>query len=250
MMTPKNEIKTVGITGAAGNIGTILRTGLASKYNLKLYDVKEINPPIVGEFIQIDFSEQKDITNIFNGLDVLIHLAGDPRPNAPAYLTYKNNFVATSYVFEEALRAKVKKLVYASSGFYHESSMIEALQGHLGYPITLDMPPTPDCLYAESKLFGEKVGLHLANLGLQFVALRIGWSVPEDDPRPYDSPYMRAMFCSNRDLLQAFEKAIEIDKDYLIAFAISNNDKKIIDLEETQTSLGFFPQDNASDYFK
>jgi len=248
-MTPTDKIKTIGITGAAGILGTTLRKQLASKYTLKLYDVKEINSPLEGEFIQIDLSEQKAINGIFNGLDALIHLAGDPRPNAPTHLTYKNNFVATSYVFEEALRAGIKKVVYASSVFYHEFSIVDALQGALGYPITLDMPPTPGCLYAESKLFGEKVGLHLANLGVQFVALRIGWSVPENDPNSYDSPYMRAMFCSQRDLCQAFEKAIEIDNDYLVAFVISDNDHKIVDLEETKNSLDFHPQDNASDYF-
>ena len=72
---------------------------------------------------------------------------------------------------------------------------------------------------------------------MSFIGLRIGWTVPVDTPVPYDSPYMRAMFCSKRDLLQAFEKAIEVNSSYLIGFAISNNDDRVFDLEETKQKL-------------
>ena len=245
----RNKIEKVGITGASGNIGTTLRNGLAREYELTLYDVVEIKQPYKGKFLKVDFARKEELDGIFNGLDALIHLAGDPRPNAPRQVTLKNNFAATSYVFEEARRAGVKKIIYASSNFYHQGSIMQALQETSEHLITLDMPPTPNSLYADSKIFGENVGRHLSHLGIQFVALRIGWTVPEDDPALYGGDYMRAVFCSQRDLVQAFDKALQLNTDYLAAFAVSDNSRNVFDLTETKEKLGFYPQDNAENYF-
>jgi nucleoside-diphosphate-sugar epimerase len=182
-------------------------------------------------------------------LDALIHLAGNPHPNAPRAVTYRNNFLATSLIFEEARAAGVKKIVYASSNFYHEAAIQQVLHGQSEGLITLDMPPSPICLYGESKVYGESLGRHLSYLGMQFVALRIGWTVPEDDPSIYGGPYMRAVFCSKRDLVQAFDKALGVQTGFLAAFATSNNTHNVFDLEQTRKTLGFAPQDNAENYF-
>ena len=248
-MQAQNRSSTVGITGAAGNIGTTLRKGLSGQYRLRLYDIREVRHTDEEEWIKVDSANPKELEGVFNGLDALIHLAGDPRPNAPSESTLRNNFRATSYVFEEARRAGVKKIVFASSNFYHEGSIGTALRGRSKQLITLGMQPTPDCLYGQSKVFGENVGLHLSYLGVQFVALRIGWTVPEDNPRLYGGDYMRAMFCSKRDLVQAFVRAVEVDASFLTAFVISDNGRKVFDLRETKEKLGFSPQDDAERYF-
>ena len=245
----ENQIIKVGITGASGVVGTALTGGLSEKYNLMLYDVKKTKQPHKEKFIEVDFAQKERLSGIFEGLDALIHLAGDPRPNAPSQLTLRNNFIATSYVFEEAKRAGIKKIVFASSNFYHQGSVTDALKGKLKQPITLDTPPTPLCLYAKSKVFAETVGLHLSHLGIQFVALRIGWTIVEDNPSFYTSDYMRAVFCSKRDLVQAFDKALQIDISFLAAFAVSDNTRGIFDLAETKKKLGFYPEDNAENYF-
>ena len=52
--------KKVGITGAAGNIGTTLQRGLSEKYNLTLYDIKEIKEP-KGKFVEVDLTQKKQI---------------------------------------------------------------------------------------------------------------------------------------------------------------------------------------------
>jgi nucleoside-diphosphate-sugar epimerase len=201
-----------------------------------------------GRFVKVDFADQKQVRGVFDGLDALIHLAGDPRPNAPRSSTMRNNFAAATFAFEEARLAGIKKIVYASSNFYHEGAIGEALEGRSRRLITLDMPPTPLSLYGESKVFGEMVGRHLAYLGMQFVALRIGWTVPQDNPALYGGDYMRAVFCSKRDLVQAVTRALEVETDFMAAFVVSNNTKAVFDLTETRKKLGFNPQDNAEDY--
>ena len=60
---------------------------------------------------------------------------------------------------------------------------------------------------------------------------------------------MKAVFCSKRDLAQAFEKALNTDRNFTAAFAVSNNDDNVFDLSETRRILGFNPQDNSAEYF-
>ncbi|MDD2853527.1 MAG: NAD(P)-dependent oxidoreductase [Desulfuromonadaceae bacterium] len=242
-------MKTVGITGAAGNVGTTLQKGLRGSHILKLFDINGGSSPTGGEIVSVDTGERDQLAGLFSGLDVLIHLAGNPRPNAPKASTIRNNFVSTSYVFEEARAAGAKKIIFASSNFYHEGDIGNLLHARdKRRLITLDAPPTPQCLYGESKVFGETVGRHLSHLGVQFIALRIGWTVPEDNPQLYDGAYMRAVFCSHRDLVQAFSKAIDVETDFMTAFAVSNNSSAVFDLEATRNRLGFNPQDDADNF--
>jgi len=247
-MAKTHSIHTVGITGAAGNIGQTLQKGLCDKYALSLFDIRQTSLVPDAPFRKVDFAERGQLNGIFNKLDALIHLAGNPRPDAPAHDTYRNNFQATSFVFDEAQRAGIKKIVYASSNFYHEAAIQEALASRARGRITLDMAPSPICLYGESKVFGESLGRHLAYLGMQFVALRIGWTVPQDNPALYGGDYMRAVFCSKRDLVQAFDKALQVETDFMAAFATSNNTRNVFDLSETRKKLGFAPQDNSENY--
>jgi nucleoside-diphosphate-sugar epimerase len=245
----KQSLKKVGITGAAGNIGTTLTAGLCNSYDLTLYDINNIRQAPKDKFVKVDFAEKEKLQGIFDGLDALIHLAGNPHPNAPASNTYRNNFLALSCVFEEARRAGVKKIVFASSNFYHETAISVAIRNNEWNSIALDQPPTPFSLYGISKVYGENLGRHLSYFGMQFVALRIGWTIPEDNPALYGGAYMRAVFCSKRDLVTAFTKAVEIETDFLAAFAVSNNTRGVFDLAETKKKLGFSPQDNAENYF-
>jgi len=244
----ENKMK-LGITGAGGNLGTTLVSGLRDKYDLKLFDLRAPANSQQFEFTQVDFAEPDQVQGVFAGLDALIHLAGNPSPSARRTDTQRNNFVATSFVFEEARAAGVKKIVFASSNFYHQKDIVGALRSAGNTLIPLEAYATPDCPYAESKVYGENLGFHYANLGIPFVALRIGWSVPEDTPVPYDGAYMRAMFCSKRDLLQAFDKALESEEEFMAAFAISDNSGKVFDLTETKRKLGFYPQDNSANYY-
>ena len=238
----------VGITGAAGVLGTVLRKGLRSKYELHSFDVKNIEEGSEDNFKRCDFADENEINGIFDGLDAVLHLAGDPRPDAPVELTKRNNFKTTSLIFEEARKSGVKKIVFASSNFYHQGDIRAALQGRLGRKITLDMMPTPECMYAMSKVYGESLGLHYSNFGIKFAGIRIGWTIREDNPSYYGGIYMASMFCSHRDLVQAFDKAIECDEDFVTAFAISNNDARVFDLAETREKLGFEPLDNSAKY--
>lgn len=238
----------VGITGAGGNVGSTLTYGLKDHFDLTLFDLKPIADP-EASFVQLDCAESAQVRGQFDGLDALIHLAANPWPSAAPQETLRNNFEATTYVFDEAQRAGVKKIVFASSNFYHEGALGDLLRGRRKDLIRLDEFPTPQSYYAQSKVYAESLGRHLSYLGVQFVALRIGWTVPADTPVLQNSPYMRGVFVSHRDLIQAMTKALLVSTSFLPAFCVSNNSEPVFDLAETRSSLGFEPQDDASSYF-
>jgi NAD+ dependent glucose-6-phosphate dehydrogenase len=249
MNSPNLKKKKVGITGAAGNVGTTLQKGLSQDYNLSLFDITQIKVSSPHSSMILDCADRDSLKGAFNGLDALIHLAGNPHPDAPAHLTLRNNFQATSYCFQEAVAAGVKRIVFASSNFYHQADITSFLNGQMRKRITLDRHPTPQSLYGDSKVYGENLGRHLSYFGMKFVALRIGWTVPQDNPALYGGSYMQGVFCSKRDLVSAFIKALEVETNFLAAFAVSNNTNGVFDLAETKRLLGFSPQDNAEDYF-
>lgn len=241
-------IKKIGITGAAGVIGRTLVEHLGKMYDLVLFDKEECSNCTHG-VITLDITKSKaKLVKEFKGLDALIHLAGNPNPNAPLKSIKENNFLGTSLTFEAAREAGVKKIVFASSNFYHQGDIQDALSGE-GCVIFIHDNPTPLCAYGRSKVFGEQLGIHMSHMGISFTALRIGWTVTEDTPVPYNSDYMRAMFCSKRDLVQAFHKAIHTTDPFSVAFAISDNDDKVFDMTSSRTSIGYKPVDNSANYF-
>jgi hypothetical protein len=60
---------------------------------------------------------------------------------------------------------------------------------------------------------------------------------------------VRAIFLSRRDCIEVFTRALEVDRDFVLAYAISNNGRRIFDLRETNENIGFYPQDDAEEYF-
>ena len=257
----------VGITGAAGHIGTTLREELSQDYALRLYDKKKIPPAhdTTAQSMAVDLGLKEQVQGLFDGLDALIHLAAVAHPRALWDQVLKDNIVMTHNVFEECRRAGVQRIVFAST--HHvlhghtmgtEPDTLDAAFYREGKPLlTLNTPPAPDSLYGVSKLFGEDLGRYNARrFGLRFVALRIGWTIREDDPSlkrgtPAED-YMRAMFLSKRDCVAAFRRSLEVDMapgEIILAFAISNNSRRVFDLEETRKKLGFNPVDNAEGYF-
>ncbi len=254
LTSAKMAIRTVGITGANGTIGSVLRSGLADNYEIRSFTLEPADFPCTVA----DLAHDNEVRGLFNGLDAVIHLAADPSPSAPWESVRENNIEATFQVFEECRRVEVQRLVLATTNHtQHGNSLLttpETLDPSYGERMAVTDPPNPDSLYAISKLFGEHLGkLYSEQHRLSFVGLRIGWIVAEDDPTTKADTkaeaYMRAMFLSHRDCLQAFTRALEVEARFLLAYAISDNERRVFDLQATREQLGFWPRDNAETYF-
>ena len=244
----------IGITGAEGTIGSVLRKGLSKKYNIISFTLQTQD----FESVQVDLSNNNEIKGKFEGLDALIHLAADPRPEASWQSVKKNNIEATFNVYNEVKNAGVKKIIFASTNHtQHGDTLLttpETLDLKKNKILSLENNTNPDSLYAVSKLFGEDLGKYFSEQHkIKFIGLRIGWIVKGDDPTIMcgtpSEDYLRSMYLSHRDCIQVFERALESSRNYLIAYAISNNSRKVFDLKETSRTLNFYPEDDSENYF-
>ncbi len=244
----------VGITGAEGRIGGFLRDGLDKKYEITSFSLT----PQSFDSKVVNIADAEAMTGVFSGLDAIVHLAGDPSPSGSWESMLNNNIIGTFNVLEEARRAGVKKVVFASTNHtQHGETMTDS-------PNELDMSKrvmlrlgdyfNPSSIYGASKATGEIFGrLFARHHGVQFVAMRIGAIGDDDTPLRTgsdSSDYVRAMFLSRRDLISAFEKALDIDREFTLAYVVSNNGRRIFDLRETSEVLGFYPQDDAETFFQ
>ena len=253
-------IKKVGITGAAGHIGLDLAAGLADKYELTLfYHNAKPDTSLKLKMVQADLSDEKQVTGIFQGLDAVIHLAAASSSLADWESVLQQNIITTYNVFEEARRAGVSKIVFASTNHTQHAYTIltNTLNEDLSYVkkhglIKLSDPPAPDSLYGVSKLFGEDLGRYYSRFfGIKVVSLRIGWAdtqkmkdwiISAEEPV---KDHVRVMFLSTRDLVDVMDKALQTDMNYLVAYAVSDNKPAVFDLTETRKKLGFNPKDNC-----
>lgn len=237
---PSRRKKRVLITGAAGRIGSSLAEHLKDRYDLRVHYHRTIpeHPPVADQVIA-DVSVYEQIAPALEGMDAVVHMAGDPSPRASWESVRARNIDGTYNVFEAARLAGVKKIVFASTN--HVMGMYDRDQQ---WPIYSSQPVRPDSLYGVSKAFGEALGRHYYDrFGISVICLRIGWFLPE--PRDEIS---RWMWLSPRDCAQVTWRAIESDVGFGIFYAISANSRRHWDITDTIEKLGYRPEDDAEQY--
>lgn len=234
--------RTVLITGAAGNIGTKLRAHFSGLgWTLRLLDINAGNDPAVQA---ADLAEWNDWVARFAGVDTVIHLAGDPSPQASWASVQRLNIDLTANVYEAAVAHGVRRVVFASSNWL--------MAGHRPGegPLTADMEPYPINPYGVSKLVGERMGRSAHERhGLSVICFRIGYAQRGDNlPGPHMGwgRWGQAMWLSNRDLSQAMERAVVV---HGVGFAVLNlmseNPGMRWDIEATKRTIGYAPRDGV-----
>jgi NAD+ dependent glucose-6-phosphate dehydrogenase len=230
------------ITGAGGRIGGHLSNSLKERYDLRLHYFHTFpeHPP-VDDWIRADIADFNQMAPAFEGIDAVVHMAGQPSTSASWEEVHEQNIVGTYNVLEAARRAGVRKVVFASTN--HVMGMYDRDQQ---WPVHASMPVRPDSLYGVSKAFGENLGRHYADqFGLQVICLRIGWFLPH----PHDD-FARWSWLSPRDCTQIVWKAIEADLAFGIYYAISGNGQRRWDITDTMVHLGYIPEDDGEEHFK
>ena len=232
--------KRVLITGAAGRIGSSLAEQLKDVYDLRLHYHSTVpeNPP-VADTVRADVSKLDEVLAAVQGMDAVIHMAGDPRTSAPWDDILQRNIVGVYNVYEAARQTGVGKVVFASTN--HVMGMYDRDRA---WPIFAQQPVRPDSLYGVSKAFGENLGRHYVDqFGLSIICLRIGWFLPE--PRDEIGLWM---WLSPRDCAQVVQRAVDTPLQYGVFYAISRNSRRHWDITETMEKLGYRPQDDAEIY--
>ena len=227
-------MKTILITGAAGDVGSHLRRELAGAYALRLSDIRPVKKRAAGEtFVAGDVGRLADMVRATKGVDAIVHLGGFSQ-EGPWDAILRTNIVGCYNVFEAARRNGVKRILFATSnhavGYYRRDQTID----HRVYP-------KPDSRYGLSKVFGEQLGsLYADKYGMQVFCMRIG----NVNPAPVDKRRL-SIWLSPRDLAQLVRIGIEHpDIRFEIVYGVSGNQRSWYDNSNAQR-LGYRPQDNS-----
>jgi NAD+ dependent glucose-6-phosphate dehydrogenase len=228
----------LAITGVSGNLGGKLVAALNSDHVLRCFDVRG-----GADCIAADLGRYEDSwAQHFDGVDVVLHFAGESQPTASWAEVQRGNILATAHVLRAARRYRVRRIIFASS------NQVMAGYRFSDQMITTEIPPAPLNPYAVSKLFCEEAGRAFASeTGISFIALRIG-NIQPGENIPHAGMGLglwgQQMWLSNRDFIDGVRAAIVVP---WVAFAIvnlmSNNVGMRWDLRHTQRLLGFLPQD-------
>ena len=244
--------QSVLLTGAAGRVGDAILGDLAEKYEWRLMDRDPPTEDYPDEFVVADITDEDAVREAMDGIDAVIHLAGDPRPDAPWDSVLTNNIDGTQTVFEAAVDAGVDKVAFASSnhavGAYETDERTpEMYRTDDDYLLDGSELPRPGNLYGVSKAAGESLGRYYHDeYGLSVVCVRIG-NLTKDHP-PIDYERGQAMWLSYRDCAHLFDRCVQADYDYEIVYGISDNDRKYYSLERAREALGYEPRDNSADH--
>lgn len=227
------------ITGAAGMIGKQLQGYLRDRYRLRLMYHRTVLPAVGDDEIVVgDVCDLATVEKAVDGVEAIVHLAGDPKVDATFESVIENNIRGTYNVYEAARRHGNPRVVFASTN--HVAGWYEVLKMY----VTPDMPVRPDGYYGSSKAFGEALGRWYSDaFGLPVICLRIGSYLD----RPQNVRNL-STWLSPRDMAQLTWRSIESDVKFGIFYAISGNTRRYWDITATQQILGYEPEDNAEDF--
>lgn len=233
------------ITGAGGHLGRKLFDLLEADpdYEVSGLDIRDVEHPRIHT---ADISEGDAWAAHLDGVDVVVHLAGDREPTATWPSAIKNNMDATLSLYHHAAARGVKRVVLASSNWLHGDKRFTRDR------LTSDTPPGPVNAYGMSKLFCERTGEYFAkHHGLSVICLRIGWTQWTHNNRP--GPHMamgrwgQEMWLSDRDFLNGMMAAISVGNvEFAVLNLMSDNRGMRWDIAETQRTIGYAPKDGSA----
>lgn len=225
--------KSILVTGASGEIGTIVREDLSSTYDLTLVSRRTVDHP---GYQKVDVCEDyEELKGVMAGKDAVLHLAYVEEDGA----TTANHIMAKN-IYRAALETQPHPRVIIASS-------IHTVGGYLAKNsfVPDDCSLAPNGLYAAFKCYTETLGQFFATEGLEVVVIRFG-GVRCDD-RIVDESGYSTFWLSRRDCAQIISRAIDADlsTNYVRCFAVSDNEGRVHDLTNAKELLGYSPQDGS-----
>ena len=227
------------MTGSSGKLGRAVVEYL-SKHGWEVVALDRVASPradVPSSVVDLtDFGQAVEalsgIDDRHDGVDALVHLAAIPAPGLfPNAATFANNITASYNVYSAALRAGVRKIVWASS----ETVLGLPFDEPPPYvPVDEDYPPRPNSTYSLVKTLEEELARQLCRWhpDLSMVGLRFSNVMyPEDYPQfpSFNAdPQLRRWnlwgYVDARDGAQAVRRALDADVPGAYLFIIANAD--------------------------
>lgn len=227
------------VTGAAGNMGRLLRPRLARPGRiLRLVDVAAQQPAGDGEeVVTASVTDAAAMAQACAGADAVFHLGGISL-EAPWEEILAVNIDGTRTLLEAARQAGVRTVILASSnhavGYYTRDDE----------PLPADLPARPDTYYGMSKAATEALGrLYADRYGLTVMCVRIGSCFVEPG-----GVRGLATWLSPDDCARLVEAALALDEPgFRMVWGISRNTRRWWSLAEGE-AIGYHPVDDAETY--
>ncbi|KQI70356.1 3-beta hydroxysteroid dehydrogenase [Loktanella sp. 3ANDIMAR09] len=232
-------MKKIVLTGAAGNLGGVLRAPLAQMCEVLVST--DIAPALDGcqpneTYKPADLGRLDQVEPLLEGADMVVHF-GAIGDEAPWDEILNSNIVGAYTVWEAAYRQGVRRVVYASSihavGMHPKTDNLDGTERH-----------RPDTYYGLAKCFAEDLAsLYWDKRGIESVCMRILSCQPE----PANARALGS-WLSYPDLIRMVQAAITSPTTgFSIVWGVSHNDRAPV--SNTRASfLGYRPQDNAESY--
>ncbi|WP_049971697.1 NAD-dependent glucose-6-phosphate dehydrogenase Azf [Haladaptatus cibarius] len=241
------------LTGAEGRVGSAILGDLESKYDWRLLDREPPADESSNDFFVADITDYDAVYEAVDGAGAIIHLAGDPRPEAPWNSVLSNNIDGTHNILQAAVDSEsVEKFIFASSnhavGNYETDERTPDLyRPHDEFRLDGDEFPRPSNLYGVSKATGEVLGRYYHDeFDLSVANVRIGNLTEGHPPKDYERG--QAMWLSYRDCAHLFDRCLQAEYDYEIVYGISDNDRKYYSIDRAREVFGYDPQDNSAHF--
>jgi nucleoside-diphosphate-sugar epimerase len=224
----------VCVTGASGRAGRAVVTDLLEHgHQVNATDLVVPAPGVLGPgatFVRADLTDFGQAVEVLDGADAVVHLANIPAPGlrTPA-VTFTDNMAMNFNVFTAAARAKLSRVVWASS----ETTLGLPFDVPPQYaPVDEDHYPFPTTTYGLSKVASETVATEVAGWsGIPFIALRFSNILGPADyqrfPSYWDDPQLRKWnlwsYIDERDAAASARLALTADisgsESFIIAAA-------------------------------
>lgn len=228
----------IAVTGGAGVVGRALRKEVSPAFSkVTVIDLADPGPLSDNEiWIEADICDLGAVSAALSGVEGLVHMAGLKQEDSLEAIL-RVNVLGTSNVYEAALNAGVRRVVYGSSnhatGFYPQGTLVSP-----------DMPMRPDTRYGLSKCWGELVaGLYYDKHGIETLSIRIGNAAP----LPADLRAL-SMWVSSRDLGQLVTLGLTHPSiGVQTVYGVSESSRPWWD-NSAATALGYKPLDAIDDF--
>ena len=162
------------VTGGAGFIGYfVLKSLIESGYDVycmvrkttNIWRIKHLVKENKVKLVYGDILKPESLKRKFNGIDVIIHVAGLFHHKKRG-LVYKTLAEGSKYVFEEALRSKVSKVIHISSAYVTAYNDRIVKEDDPFYPVLSE--------YGYGKVSSEIYAKRFISMGLDITIIRPG----------------------------------------------------------------------------
>lgn len=220
------------VTGAAGRVGGQLLPGLRDDWELRLLDRAGGDEELGAPLLAGELTDRGLLAEALDGVDAVVHLAGNPDPEAPWQELREPNIEGFAALLDVARDRGVRRVVFASS-----VHAMGAYEGRGEWPIESRWAPAPCCSYGATKAFDEALAHAYAyRTGMVLIGLRLGLCEPEVTPDE-----AAAGWTGPADLRGIVTGALTAEAGSGMYNAVSWASRRRWDIGATMSDLGYEP---------